>query len=475
MPGGGNDVVAGRYELVDPLASGGSGTVWRAWDHARGGWCAAKVMRQRHAGELLRLVREQAVRLQHPHVASPYAWAAEDGTVLIASELVDGGSLQTLVGDYGPLDEPTVTVLLEQVLDGLAALHRSGLVHRDVKPANVLLRATGDGPPHALLTDFGLTIGLEDARLTHTGTVIGTPGYLPPEVTSGRRPPHPRQDVYAAGRLALALALGAEALDHDGGDGSGRGAAALQHPGLRAAVAAMTEADPDRRPSDAVAAAALLDGLPRSTAPRTRQGDPVTVFDQLPPAEPPVGAEVRVDVAGPATSVQAAAPPDRTEPQRLPGTRELPVTATAATAATVGTGPMLPAAPAPGSTTRRRLLAGAAVAVLVGAVAVAVAVTRGDGSRVPSDLPTSSSPTSAPPTSSGPSSGPSTTPSTTAPTVGTSAPVTSGAATVPTSAGGPASGDVCGWQQEGDRAATTGGQLVCRLVGQRYVWGPVGG
>lgn len=65
--GGGNDVVTGRYALVDPIASGGSGTVWRAYDHEREQWCAAKVMRQRHAGEVLRFAREQSVRLHHPH------------------------------------------------------------------------------------------------------------------------------------------------------------------------------------------------------------------------------------------------------------------------------------------------------------------------------------------------------------------------------------------------------------------------
>ena len=196
-PGAGGDVVAGRYALVDPIGSGGTGTVWRAWDRQRQQWCAAKVMRQRHSGELLRFAREQSVRLIHPHVASPYAWAADDGTVLIASELLDGGSLHTLVGDYGALDTPTVVVLLDQVLSGLAAVHDAGLVHRDVTPGNVLLRATGDGPLHTMLTDFGLAIGANDARLTGTGMVIGTPGGRPAARGAHRR----GVTVAAAGRL----------------------------------------------------------------------------------------------------------------------------------------------------------------------------------------------------------------------------------------------------------------------------------
>src|SRR6478672_12657435 len=99
------ETIAGRYVLCDPIGSGGSGTVWRAFDQQRQRYCAAKLLRQRDAGELLRFAREQSVRLQHPHVVSPYGWAADDGRVLIASELIDGGSLTTLLGDWGPLDD----------------------------------------------------------------------------------------------------------------------------------------------------------------------------------------------------------------------------------------------------------------------------------------------------------------------------------------------------------------------------------
>ena len=99
------DVIAGRFALCDPIGSGGSGTVWRAFDRKRHGYCAAKLLRQRDAGDLLRFVREQSVRLDHPHIVSPYSWVAEDGTVLIASDLMTGGSLHTLIGDFGPLAE----------------------------------------------------------------------------------------------------------------------------------------------------------------------------------------------------------------------------------------------------------------------------------------------------------------------------------------------------------------------------------
>uniref|UniRef100_UPI003B3A968F serine/threonine-protein kinase n=1 Tax=Nakamurella sp. TaxID=1869182 RepID=UPI003B3A968F len=313
-----SDVVAGRYALIDPIGSGGSGTVWRAWDRRRDTYCAAKLLRQRDAGELLRFVREQSVRLDHPHIVSPYGWAAEDGTVLIASDLVAGGSLHTLMGDWGPLAEGTVVTVLRQVLDGLAAVHDAALIHRDVKPANVLLRVTGSGPLHTVLTDFGLTISRRDARLTQVGMVIGTPGYLPPEVLVGGVPPDPRHDLYAAGRLAVALLHGAEP-ESAGPDV----VESIRDPILRAAIDGLLRRDPDERPPDASAAAALLAAAPADRAPRTRDGDPVEVLDQLPPlpagartGEPPapVGAratiiDVPATVPRTVTSTRSGPPP----------------------------------------------------------------------------------------------------------------------------------------------------------------------
>lgn len=142
----GPDVVAGRFALCDPRR-GAAGTVWRAWDLRQGDWCAAKMMRQRDAGDLLRFAREQSLRLHHPHLLTPYTWAAEDAHVAIVSPLVAGGSLHPLLGDHGPLAPDLVADLLDQLLDGLEYVHDAGIVHRDVTPANVLLEATGAGRP----------------------------------------------------------------------------------------------------------------------------------------------------------------------------------------------------------------------------------------------------------------------------------------------------------------------------------------
>lgn len=202
------EVFAGRYELADPIGHGGVGAVWRAWDHRRRRYVAAKVLQQRDAHSLLRFVREQALRIDHPHVLAPASWAADDDKVLFTMDLVAGGSLVHLVGDYGPLPPAVVCTLLDQLLSGLAAVHAEGVVHRDIKPANILLEATGTGSPRLRLSDFGIAMRLGEPRLTETNLVVGTPGYLAPEQMLGAEPAFPA-DLFAAGLVALYLLEGA--------------------------------------------------------------------------------------------------------------------------------------------------------------------------------------------------------------------------------------------------------------------------
>lgn len=120
------EVFAGRYELADPIGRGGVGAVWRAWDHRRRRYVAAKVLQQSDAHTLLRFVREQALRIDHPHVLAPASWAADDDQVLFTMDLVSGGSLAHLIGDYGALPPRFVSLLLDQLLAGLAAVHAEG-------------------------------------------------------------------------------------------------------------------------------------------------------------------------------------------------------------------------------------------------------------------------------------------------------------------------------------------------------------
>ncbi|MCX4763451.1 serine/threonine protein kinase [Streptomyces sp. NBC_01275] len=203
------EVFAGRYELADPIGRGGVGAVWRAWDHRRGRYVAAKVLQQSDAHSLLRFVREQALRIDHPHVLAPASWAADDDKVLFTMDLVAGGSLVHLVGDYGPLAPTFVCTLLDQLLSGLAAVHAEGVVHRDIKPANILLEATGTARPRLRLGDFGIAMRLGEPRLTETNLVVGTPGYLAPEQMMGAEPDFPA-DLFAVGLVALYLLQGAK-------------------------------------------------------------------------------------------------------------------------------------------------------------------------------------------------------------------------------------------------------------------------
>jgi len=199
--------IAGRYVLVDRIGAGAMGSVWRAYDQRTQSWLALKVLTARSGSILLRFVREQGLRIPHRHVVAPTGWAAEDDLVVLTMDLVRGGSVQDLIADHGTLPEPLVGVLLDQLLQALAAVHAAGVVHRDVKPANLLLEATGHGRPHLRLADFGVAATLNEPRLTRAPGAIGTDGYMAPEQQTGATP-DPRSDLYAAGRVALHMLTG---------------------------------------------------------------------------------------------------------------------------------------------------------------------------------------------------------------------------------------------------------------------------
>src|SRR5690554_5510451 len=117
--------LAGRYVLVDQIGAGGMGSVWRAWDLRAHRFLAAKLLTHTDGGMLLRFVREQSVRIQHPHVVAPSGWAAEDHQVIFTMDLVRGGSVHTLLGDHGALPVDYTSVVLDQALQALAAVHEA--------------------------------------------------------------------------------------------------------------------------------------------------------------------------------------------------------------------------------------------------------------------------------------------------------------------------------------------------------------
>ncbi|SEE90355.1 serine/threonine-protein kinase [Streptomyces sp. Ag109_O5-10] len=313
------EVFAGRYELADPIGRGGVGAVWRAWDHRRKRYVAAKVLQQSDAHALLRFVREQALRIDHPHVLAPASWAADDDKVLFTMDLVAGGSLVHLVGDYGPLPPLFVCTLLDQLLAGLAAVHAEGVVHRDVKPANILLEATGTARPRLRLSDFGIAMRFGEARLTETNLVVGTPGYIAPEQLLGADPDF-TADLFAVGLVALYLLEGAKPdakalvqyFAEHGTPGAPKG---IPDP-LWQVVASLLQPDPRARFRTATGARRAL-AEARELLPETDADDEsIEIFDQLGPLPPGFGP---VGPVRPASAVDTAQVAGTSPGPRAPG------------------------------------------------------------------------------------------------------------------------------------------------------------
>ncbi|MFI0712696.1 serine/threonine protein kinase [Streptomyces inhibens] len=280
------EIFAGRYELIDPIGRGGVGAVWRAWDHRRRRYVAAKVLQQSDAHTLLRFVREQALRIDHPHVLAPASWAADDDKVLFTMDLVNGGSLAHLTGDYGPLPPRFVCTLLDQLLAGLTAVHAEGVVHRDIKPANILLEATGTGRPHLRLSDFGIAMRKGEPRLTETNYVVGTPGYFAPEQMLGAEPDFPA-DLFAVGLVALYLITGtkpdAEALiRHFAQHGIPNAPEGVPEP-LWQVLAPLVHPDPDSRFKTATGARKAILSAVEMLPEATVEEEIVEVFDHIGP------------------------------------------------------------------------------------------------------------------------------------------------------------------------------------------------
>ncbi|MBM7437900.1 serine/threonine-protein kinase [Streptomyces sp. HB132] len=321
------EVFAGRYELVDPIGRGGVGAVWRAWDHRRRRYVAAKVLQQSDAHTLLRFVREQALRIEHPHVLAPASWAADDDKVLFTMDLVSGGSLAHVIGDYGPLPPRFVCLLLDQLLSGLSTVHAEGVVHRDIKPANILMEATGAGRPHLRLSDFGISMRKGEPRLTETNYVVGTPGYFAPEQMMGAEPDFPA-DLFAVGLVALYLLQGRKPdskalIEHFAAHGIPGAPQGVPEP-LWQVLAGLLQPDPHARFRTATGARKALTAAVEMLPEAGPDDEPVEVFDQIGPLptgygpEGPEGSRPATPGNGPQTPAQpvGGAPPTPQPPQQ---------------------------------------------------------------------------------------------------------------------------------------------------------------
>lgn len=267
-----NTLLDGRYLVQSKIASGGTSTVYRGLDVRLDRPVALKVMDSRYAGDEQFLTRFQleartVARLKNPGLVAVYDQGLDARHPFLVMELIEGGTLRELLAERGPMPPHAVAAVLRPVLGGLAAAHRAGLVHRDVKPENVLISDDGE----IKIADFGLVRAVAAAGITSASVILGTVAYLSPEqVRDGNA--GPRSDVYSTGILTYELLTGRapftgdsslsiayQRLDHD-----------VPRPGsviegvptqFDEFVACATARDPADRYADAIEMAADLDAI----------------------------------------------------------------------------------------------------------------------------------------------------------------------------------------------------------------------
>ncbi len=254
---GPDTIVDGRYRAVRRLGAGGMAEVWCVEDEVLGRRVALKLLGGRYIEdpefrERFRREAQSAASLAHPNIVGVFDRGEWDGTPYIAMELVDGRTLKQLVQERGPLDPGTAVNLTEQVLRALGYAHRRGIVHRDIKPQNVIV----DGEGVAKVADFGIARAA-NSEMTETGAIVGTVQYLSPEQAQGQ-PVDLRSDLYSVGVVLYELLTGQVPFD-----GEAPVSIALKHvserpvppgqlrpgipPALEAVVMRALEKDPARR------------------------------------------------------------------------------------------------------------------------------------------------------------------------------------------------------------------------------------
>jgi serine/threonine-protein kinase len=199
----------GQYEVTDVLGRGGFGIVLKAFDAALGRAVAIKVLAPQlatNAAARTRFAREAraAAAVVHNHVVAIHAVDSWNGLPYLVMPYVAGRSLQERVENDGPLGAREVLRIGIQTAQGLAAAHAQGLVHRDIKPSNILLE---NGVERVMLTDFGLARAVDDASLTQSGVVAGTPQYMSPEQARGEAVDH-RSDLFSLGSVLYFMCTG---------------------------------------------------------------------------------------------------------------------------------------------------------------------------------------------------------------------------------------------------------------------------
>ena len=346
MSGAGPRTVGGRYRLDRPIGRGGMGQVWAGTDERLGRTVAVKLIRgdldalaaaapapedsQDGSDLRARFDREcrTAARLDHPGIVSVHdAGVDDDGRLYLVMQYVEGVGLSDLVGEEGPLPVDQAAAVACQLAAALSAVHAAGVVHRDVKPGNAIVRPDG----RVVLLDLGISAAFEPelSRLTRSGTPLGTPSYMAPEqAVSGAL--EPRSDLYALGCLLHAVLTGEPPF-------TGPSALAVMHGHYWLPPRPLRDVRPDVPPE---LERLTLDLLAKS--PDDRPSSAAEVYERLLPLLPgPAGAGSPLARPGPR--------PDPTRPYRFPGA-PIPPPPAPPTATRAGDGaapPVRAAAPAP--------------------------------------------------------------------------------------------------------------------------------
>ncbi|MBO9555860.1 serine/threonine-protein kinase [Cellulomonas sp.] len=306
----------GRYRLVKPIAVGGMGEVWEGFDDALARPVAVKVLKEEFAGDIgflerFRTEARNSASLSHANIAQLFDYGEQDGSGYLVMELVVGEPLSDLLEREPVLSSRRLLPILAQASRALHAAHVAGVVHRDVKPGNILLGRGG----RVKITDFGVSLATNQITMTATGMVMGTAQYLSPEQAVGR-PATPLSDLYSLGIVAYEALVG-----HRPFTGPTAVDIAVAHVNspvpplppsidkpLAALVMRLLSKEPSRRPSSGEELAMLLDQLVPRTPP---SGVPVLVSKAKRPPDTFATAVTTAREQG-----EAPAPPPSFQPTR---------------------------------------------------------------------------------------------------------------------------------------------------------------